>query len=146
MDIREIKPEDIKRVFEIEFSSFNAPYDPLILNYLYEVHRKTFLVAYENGVIGYIIGIIDRLEGHIISLAVDEDFRRKNMGTLLVKRLLEIFKEKGVKKVKLEVRKRNTKAQNLYKKLGFFKAKELPRYYENGEDGILMMKYLEGKV
>lgn len=146
MDIREIKPEDIKRVFEIEFSSFNVPYDPLILNYLYGAHRKTFLVAYENGVIGYIIGIIDRLEGHIISLAVDENFRRKNVGTLLVKKLLEIFKEERVNKVKLEVRKRNTKAQNLYKKLGFFEAKELPRYYENGEDGILMMKYLEGKV
>ncbi|RLF99389.1 ribosomal-protein-alanine N-acetyltransferase, partial [Thermococci archaeon] len=115
-------------------------------NYLYEVHRKTFLVAYENDVIGYIIGIIDRLEGHIISLAVDDDFRRKKVGTLLVKRLLEIFKEKDVNKVKLEVRKRNTKAQKLYKKLGFFEAKELPRYYENGEDGILMMKYLEGKV
>jgi len=146
MDIREIKPGDIKRVFEIEFSSFNSPYDPLVLNYLYEVHRKTFLVAYENYVTGYIIGIIDRLEGHIISLAVDENFRRKKVGTLLVQSLLGIFKEKNVKKVKLEVRKRNTKAQELYKKLGFFKAKELSGYYENGEDGILMIKYLEGKV
>ncbi|MCK4310898.1 MAG: ribosomal protein S18-alanine N-acetyltransferase [Methanomicrobia archaeon] len=146
MDIREANPEDIKKVFEIEFSSFNSPYDPLILNYLYETHKKTFLVAYENNVIGYIVGIIDCSEGHIISLATDKNFRRKKVGTLLVENLLKIFKENGVKKVKLEVRKHNTTAQNLYEKLGFFKAKELPRYYENGEDGILMMKHLEGKV
>jgi len=142
MEIREIKPEDLRRVFEIEFSSFNTPYDPLVLNYLYEVHRKTFLIAYEKEVIGYIIGIIDKEEGHIISLAVDKDFRGKDVGTLLVKHLLRTFEENGIRKVKLEVRKSNKIAQNLYKKLGFFEAKELPKYYENGEDGILMMRYI----
>jgi len=73
---------------------------------------------------------------------VDKDFRGKDVGTLLVKHLLRIFEENGIRKVKLEVRKSNKIAQNLYKKLGFFEAKELPKYYENGEDGILMMRYI----
>ena len=146
MDVREVKPEDIKRIFKIEFSSFNAPYDPLILNYLYETHRETFLVACKDDVIGYIVGIVDKSEGHIISLAADEDFRRKKVGTLLVERLLEIFREKGVKEIKLEVRKHNMAAQKLYKKLGFLEVRVLSQYYENGEDGILMMKRLEEKI
>ncbi|MEA1993695.1 MAG: ribosomal protein S18-alanine N-acetyltransferase [Euryarchaeota archaeon] len=140
MEIREVEKEDIKRVSEIEFSSFNAPYDPIVLNHLYSTHKKTFLVAYNTNVIGYIVGIIDRLEGHIISLAVDKDFQRKKVGTFLVKALLKIFKERDLKKASLEVRKNNKRAQKLYKKLGFSVEKEMPGYYANGDDGILMVK------
>jgi ribosomal-protein-alanine N-acetyltransferase len=146
MEIREIESEDMNRVFEIEISSFDSPYDPLVLNHLFRMYKKTFLVACEKHVIGYIIGIIDRIEAHILSLAIDEEYRGKKVGSILVQRLMELFKQNGVKKVRLEVRKSNIKAQNLYKKLGFFEAEELPQYYENGEDGILMVRVLKEKA
>ncbi len=140
MRIRKAQPADLKRISEIEASTFNSPYDPLLINYLYSSHEETFLVACEDDVIGYIIGILDGSEGHIISLAVEEEFRGRRIGTHLVKRLLEIFKREGAERAKLEVRKHNVGAQNLYKKLGFSTVKELPDYYKNSDDGILMMK------
>ena len=43
----------------------------------------------------------------------------------------------------LEVRESNLKAKALYQKLGFFEVKRRRRYYEDGEDAIVMTLDLE---
>jgi ribosomal-protein-alanine N-acetyltransferase len=122
---------------------FNIPYPVDIITFLYEKYRDTFLVVEQGGIVlGYIAGISSWREGHIVSLAVLPPWRRKGIATTLVEELCCILKEKGKKRVKLEVRISNTDAIALYKTLGFEKQKIVKNYYENEEDAVLMKKRL----
>ncbi|MFQ5891646.1 MAG: ribosomal protein S18-alanine N-acetyltransferase [Candidatus Methanofastidiosia archaeon] len=140
MQIREVQVHDLRRIYEIEFESFQHPYPPHVIDFLFESHRETFLVAFEREVLGYVIGIPREEEGHIISLAVKKSHRRRRIGSVLVSNLLELFSDK--KKATLEVRISNKAAIKLYEKLGFSSIGILKNYYENWEDAILMERFL----
>ncbi|MEM4724519.1 MAG: GNAT family N-acetyltransferase, partial [Candidatus Hadarchaeum sp.] len=90
-------------------------------------------------VAGYLIGVIRWSNiGHILAIAVDPAFQRQRLGTLLMNNIIDRFRKKGVKLVRLEVRKSNVGAQQFYKKLGFLERGEMPFYYEDGESAIAM--------
>lgn len=143
MIIREFKRPDIKRVLEIEKASFDDPYPANILVDIYNLGAG-FLVAQENNrVVGYIIFWIKfEDEGHIISIAVDKNFRRLEVGTGLVESCIESFKKFSVKHIKLEVRKGNKGARKFYRALGFEEESIVEEYYEDLEDAVLMSKNL----
>ena len=82
-------------------------------------------------------------EGHIMTINVDKDFRRLKIGSLLLKKLIELSKEHNLKLLTLEVRSSNIAAQNLYKKYGFLCVGLRKNYYKihNSnlkEDAIIM--------
>ncbi len=141
--IREFKPKDLLQVFEIERVSFKDPYSPLLLLDLYYMHKRTFLVAEKNGrIVGYIIARIVYDRGHIIAIAVHPKYRRCGIGTALMEKIFDIFKEYGIKKVWLEVRVSNSAAIKFYKKLGFYETKIIKHYYRDGEDALVLEKIL----
>jgi len=144
MIIREFKRQDIKRVLEIEKASFDDPYPPNILIDIYNLGAG-FLVAQENNrIVGYIIFWIKyEDEGHIISIAVDKNFRRLEVGTKLVEASIESFKKFSVNILKLEVRVGNTGARKFYSKIGFKEHKIVEDYYEDLEDAVIMTKSME---
>jgi ribosomal protein S18 acetylase RimI-like enzyme len=51
-----------------------------------------------------------------------------------------VLKAKGIATVVLEVRVGNTAAQMLYNRHGYTVTQRIASYYNNGEDGYLMMK------
>jgi [ribosomal protein S18]-alanine N-acetyltransferase len=139
MIIREFKRSDVKRVLEIEIASFSDPYPANILVDIYNLGAG-FLVAQENNrVVGYIIFWIKfEDEGHIISIAVDKNYRRMEVGSKLVETSLNIFKKYNVKKIKLEVRVGNKGARKFYSKMGFKEEKIVEDYYDDNEDAVIM--------
>ena len=141
MIIREFKRPDVKRVLEIEMASFDDPYPANILVDIYNLGAG-FLVAQENNrVLGYIIFWIKfEDEGHIISIAVDKNYRRLEVGSKLVETSIEFFKKFEVKIIKLEVRVGNKGARKFYSKLGFKEEKIVENYYEDLEDAVIMFK------
>jgi [ribosomal protein S18]-alanine N-acetyltransferase len=144
MIIREFKRPDVKRVLEIEIASFSDPYPANILVDIYNLGAG-FLVAQENNrVVGYIIFWIKyEDEGHIISIAVDKNHRRQDVGSKLVETSLEAFKKFDVKVIKLEVRIGNKGARKFYTKMGFKEENIVEDYYEDLEDAAIMSKILE---
>ncbi|HOP41586.1 MAG TPA: GNAT family N-acetyltransferase, partial [Geobacteraceae bacterium] len=62
----------------------------------------------------------------------------KGIGKLLVLAALEEFRKRGASFVALEVRPSNAAAIALYRHVGFVATGRRKRYYENGEDAILM--------
>ena len=141
MIIREFKRPDIKRVLEIETEAFKDPYPPSILIDIYNLGAGFLVAQHDNIVVGYIIFWIRyEDEGHIISLAVDEKYRKKNMGRELVDYAIDIFTKCDVREIKLEVRIENKGARKFYKKIGFEEKKVLKNYYEDGEDAVIMRK------
>jgi ribosomal-protein-alanine N-acetyltransferase len=144
MLIREFKRPDIKRVLDIERASFSDPYPANILIDIYNLGAG-FLVAQENNrIIGYIIFWIKyEDEGHIISIAVDKNFRRLEVGSKLVETSIESFRKFNVNRIKLEVRVGNTGARKFYSKIGFEEEKVVEEYYEDLEDAVIMSRAME---
>jgi ribosomal-protein-alanine N-acetyltransferase len=121
---------------------------------LYNRFPETFIVAEENGeVVGYIMcrielglsnfgfsGLIKK--GHIVSVAVLAQHRRKGIGEALIRRAMEGMRIYNAKQCFLEVRMTNTPAINLYKKLGFEITRTIHGYYADGEGAYVMSRKL----
>jgi len=142
VSIRRVRRTDMPCIYEIEQLSFKQPYSSAYINSLAHVALKTFLVAEKDGKIaGYVVAIVQGLGlGHIISIAVHPEYRRQGIGVALILRLIEILKEQGASVIRLEVRKSNIVAQKTYAKLGFRILHAIKKYYENGEDCVVMLK------
>ncbi|MEN6378649.1 MAG: ribosomal protein S18-alanine N-acetyltransferase [Methanofastidiosum sp.] len=141
MIVRNVGPDDIHTVIELEYQNFDYPYPPETINFLYESHRDTFLVAEKDGdVIGFVIGMVQKREGHVLVIAIRDDYKKKGIGTFLMKKLIDVYKKKGITRLKLEVRVSNVAALSMYRNLGFKITNRLKHYYENGEDGFLLRR------
>lgn len=96
-------------------------------------------------IVGFIISMIyvDRncLQGHILTIDVSLDHRRKGIGQMLILQSEKILGQKGVKTSHLEVREDNCAAINLYKKLGYEMVGKLKNYYGNAH-GLYLRKTL----
>lgn len=146
MIIRKFTPDDLKRVHEIESMSFDQSYGIDVFQGLYEM-GVGFLVAELDGyVIGYVIFWIKyENQGHIISIAVDKNYRRLGAGTKLLVKAIAILSLLKLDVVYLEVRKSNTEALEFYKQFNFKQDRIVPGYYETGEDAVLLYLRLDGR-
>lgn len=79
---------------------------------------------------------------HITTIGVAPEHRRRGLAEQLLSHLELSLKTKKIGAIVLEVRIGNTVAQNLYKRCGFSVTQRISHYYNNGEDGFLMMKSL----
>ena len=145
MIVRKFKPKDLKRVFEIENMSFDQSYGIRMFQQLYEM-GVGFLVAEEEGyVIGYVIFWVKyENQGHIISIAVDKNYRRQKAGTQLLVKAISILSLLNLDVIYLEVNENNNEAVEFYKTFNFKIDRVVPGYYDGGDGAILMYLSLKG--
>ncbi|PCN50791.1 ribosomal-protein-alanine N-acetyltransferase [Candidatus Geothermarchaeota archaeon ex4572_27] len=149
--IERARPEDIDAVMRINLQTLPENYPRYFFEYLLERFPDSFLVArVGDKVVGYImcrveesysLGIPIRKvrRGHVVSIAVLPEYRKRGIGTSLLKEAIKALKERwGCQDVYLEVRISNTPAINLYKKLGFTISYVRRGYYRDGEDAYEM--------
>jgi [ribosomal protein S18]-alanine N-acetyltransferase len=79
---------------------------------------------------------------HITTVGVLPAHRRRGLADRLLAHLEHVLRIKGISTVALEVRAGNLDAQRLYHRAGFMEVQRLPRYYNDGEDGLLMIRSL----
>ncbi len=151
--VREAREEDIPAVMWINKTTLPENYPSFYFKLHLNNFPKAFLVAEMDGqVVGYVMcrveydtlytkpGVVGR-KGHIVSLAVLPEARRRGVATELMKRAMEAMKSQyGADEYYLEVRVSNEPAIKLYKKLGFRAVRVLTRYYGDGEDAYLMAR------
>lgn len=96
---------------------------------------------FEEKMVGFIAGEINKAEqtGWITTVGVLKNYRRQGIGRAL---LHACEKEMKMGRVCLCVRKSNQSAISLYQEEGFHSIDEWRRYYEDGEDAIIMEKKL----
>lgn len=135
--------DDLDQVLAIEISSFPHPWQRQHfmdeLNSTYAFPLSAFDPS--GRLVGYICPMQLLDEGHILDVAVDPALRGCGVGRLLVERVLADCRAAEASFVSLEVRESNLSAIALYKKMGFEEVGRRKKYYENGEDA-LMMEYL----
>ena len=93
----------------------------------------------EVGLSNYGFGGLVR-KGHIVSIAVLPQARRKGMAQAIINRALQGMEYYKAKQGFLEVRVTNETAISLYKKLGFEVTRTINGYYSDGEDAYVMTK------
>jgi len=144
--IRRARPEDIAAVAAIEAVSFQDPWSAGVLAETLACFKDTFFVATCQGaVIGFVAGGLEdtgeEIYGHICNLAVAAPFRNNGVGAMLVRREEHQFAIELASGVQLEVRLSNYAARQFYKKIGYREVFHIDRYYANGEDAVVMMKW-----
>jgi len=77
-------------------------------------------------------------KGHVVSVAVLEEYRGNGYGKILVNEAFKGIKEKQCDEMYLEVRCSNTEAVKLYQDLGMDIRQRLKSYYRDGEDAYMM--------
>ncbi|MEM1526165.1 MAG: N-acetyltransferase [Ignisphaera sp.] len=152
--IRPVTKADLDNVIAINIECLpeHYPYS-FWLDHL-EKWGNVFYVAEVDGeVVGYVLSRIEESSsrchgrtskiGHIVSVAVKEEYRARGIATALLSAVLSVFQTMhNIEEVQLEVRVSNYKAIRLYEKLGFIKAERIEGYYLDGEDSYLMVKNL----
>lgn len=83
--------------------------------------------------------------GHLVTIDVHPDLRRRSIGSMLLEQITLRLKKKGLKKILLEVYTQNSSAIRFYKTRGYEVVTTLENYYGTGRDGYLMLKDLNIK-
>lgn len=149
-DIRRAGPSDLISVMEINLKTLPEHYSDYFYETLLAELPEAFLVAEIDGKhVGYImcktefgfsnfkkLGFIKK--GHVVSIAVIDEYRRKGIGNALVEESVNGVKLKKCDEFYLEVRCSNNEAVRLYEKLGFVIREQLNAYYRDGEDAYVM--------
>lgn len=152
--LRLFEPADLERVIHINKLCLPENYSPFFFMDLYKRFPKTFVVAEEDGeMVGYVmcrietpfpggglLGVAKR--GHVISIAVLPNCRRRGVGFALMKEAMKAMVEYDAKECVLEVRTSNTAGVGLYKKMGFMVKRTIRGYYADGEAASLMVRKL----
>ena len=150
--IQQFKEEDLDVVMDINLKTLPENYPDYFFKQIYYKFPKSFLVARDKRdkkIIGYCMfreekgisnfGLKWVKKGHLVSIAVLEEYRRFKLGSFLLKKGLESMKnDYGAKEAILEVRLSNFAAIEMYKKFNFKVAKTYSGYYKDGEDAYLM--------
>lgn len=148
--VREFKSDDIRQVVQINKATLPENYPDQFFLGLHYHAPKAFLIAELDGkVVGYIMCRIERgissfgrlpvKKGHIVSVAVLDEYRHHGIGTDLISKATEAMAEYGSSEFFLEVRKGNEAAVSVYETLGFSVRRVLRGYYRDGEDAYLMV-------
>lgn len=141
--IRKATRTDIFDIFQIEQASFPQPWPFQAFERF--IGKPGFLVSeHEKKIIGYIVSDAvpnhGNALGHVKDFAVHPDFRGQGVGTELLQQALAELGTRGVYSVKLEVRENNESAIRLYQQHGFTYKRTISRYYNNGEDALILVR------
>jgi len=78
-------------------------------------------------------------EVHLRNIGVHSDYRSKGIASILIRKMIEISRQKGVVWSTLEVRRSNKNAIQLYEKFGFTQNGIRPFYYRDTMEDALIM-------
>jgi len=149
-NIRRAEPSDLISIMEINLKTLPEHYSDYFYESLLAELPEAFIVAEIRGKpIGYImcktefgfsnfkkLGFVKK--GHVVSIAVLEEHRKKGIGNALVEESVNGVNLRKCDEFYLEVRCSNNEAVRLYEKLGFVIRQQLNAYYRDGEDAYLM--------
>jgi len=148
--VRRVDVSDLIPIMEINMKTLPEHYSDYFYESLLAELPEAFLAAEIGGkLVGYImckseygfsnfkkLGFVKK--GHVVSIAVLNDQRRKGIGRGLVEEAIIGVRLKKCDELYLEVRCSNTDAVRLYENMGIVIKQRLKTYYRDGEDSFLM--------
>ncbi|MFH1572929.1 MAG: N-acetyltransferase [Acidobacteriota bacterium] len=144
--IRDCSPADLARLYEIDRLCFppGIAYTREELQF-YLSHPGSIARAAQLGpeILGFVIGRIEgEMWGHVITLDVLPEARRRGIGSRLLENLHGEFRAAGTPLAVLEVDTENTAARAFYQGFGYTRVETIPGYYAGGRDAHRMVLFL----
>ena len=137
---------DVPDVARIETTAFSTPWsEETFRSLLHRTGVELWVAEWGGQLAAYAIlwEVLD--EGELANIAVRKDLRGRGIGSYLLRRILEIAEDLGVRSLYLEVRESNGLAREMYARRGFHEIGVRKGYYEEPrEDARVLKKNLEG--
>jgi ribosomal-protein-alanine N-acetyltransferase len=143
--VRSMEARDLPEVVEIERASSSTPWTGATFEGLLRRRDADLFVAEAEGrPVGFAVFWTVLDQGELGNIAVSPAWRRRGVGTRLLRSVIERARERGVRELFLEVRVTNHGAQRLYQRHGFRMVGRRPGYYtEPVEDALVMCRWLD---
>ncbi|WP_316861859.1 GNAT family N-acetyltransferase [uncultured Cohaesibacter sp.] len=146
--LRTAKIEDLDQLVVLENTCFTSDvisarsFRSFIRN---DTSRLILAVNDEDLILGYVVVLLRSGSdvARLYSLAVLPGEQGKGIGTELLAGAEAIARETGRGVLSLEVRIENARAREIYTRRGYSIDAELPGFYEDGADGIRMVRHLD---
>ncbi|MDP8254635.1 MAG: GNAT family N-acetyltransferase [Candidatus Alcyoniella australis] len=103
------------------------------------------LLLRDNRLIAFAIALRSKSTGHLVTIDIDDEFRRQGLAQQLLAMIVEHFVGLEIERIELEVNTANTAAYNFYLKNGFTISHTERNYYGPGRDAYIMLKQLVKK-
>lgn len=127
--LRTLFKSDIPQALMIEKSVHVTPWTETTFKACFDAGYVGWVIESEKKVIAFIIVSLSPEECHVLNLCVDRAYQHQGFGHHLMETALAHAKYKGIGIAYLEVRKTNTRAISLYKKMNFSQIGERKNYY-----------------
>jgi ribosomal-protein-alanine N-acetyltransferase len=148
VEIRAAVLADLPAILDIERASFSIPWTQSAIEPELRADGRHFpMVAVEDEtVVAFALAWSVADEMHLVNFAVDPPRRREGVGRRLLRELVALARERGLRMLTLEVRDGNEAARELYRREGFVEVALRPGYYpDTREDAVIMLLPLEGR-
>ena len=151
--IRPCMYNELQSVISINESTLPENYPIYFYEQIMEKYSDCFLVSElknsPKSIIGYVMWRVERgissfgiqlvKKGHLVSLAVSENYRRMGVAKKLLIESMKKVCNYNVNEFVLEVRVSNFSAVNLYQNVfNFKKIRVIEKYYRDGEDALYL--------
>jgi ribosomal-protein-alanine N-acetyltransferase len=135
----EMDKSHVPEVVQIENDSFSTPWSATIfMRALRDEKTRTIVALLDERVVGYAVFWIVGDYAELSDIAVEEMWRQRGIGEMLVTAVVEGCSVLGVRSLFLEVRESNIPARKLYEKKDFSEITRRRRYYTNPVEDALV--------
>ena len=146
MDLRPFQPVDLETLYAIDHACFppGISYSrEELAQYIAGPDSETWIAWDDGKIVGFLIAELDaETGGHIITIDVVKEWRRRGIATALMSAAEDWARGKGAPQVFLETAEDNLAAQRFYQALGYIKVDRIAGYYSNGMAAWVMVKRL----
>lgn len=149
MQIEKMSKKHIDEVYLISVEEFkeNSWSKNLFIKEIEDNKFKiSFVILINKIVAGFINLSFNDEEMTILNIATKKEFKRMGIATALIKKSVDIAKQKNLTQIFLEVEIDNMPAIKLYEKFGFEILKIRKNYYPNHKDAIEMLKKIKTNI
>lgn len=144
MRIREYRPADFERLYQIDHAAFtkDIAYSRLELQFYVRSGKcRTLVSEEESEIVGFVVACREpRKLGHIITIDVVPHRQRQQIGSALLREIEAWLWQQGVEAIYLETPVDDAGAKGFYDKHGYFVFDRFEGYYNNSLDAFVMMK------
>ncbi len=143
--LRMLAKSDIGQMLAIENAAHIAPWTEEAFKICFRTGYVSLGFEVDKKIIGFVIVSVQADECHILNIAVATLFQRQGWGRKLLEYAMLQARQKGAGIVYLEVRRSNSRAISLYRKMRFQLIGERKDYYvtvAGMEDALIFAKSL----
>ena len=140
--IRWMIRRDMAEVLQIEDRSFEFSWsEEDFIRCLRQRNCIGMIAEHSERVVGFMIYELHRNRLHVLNFAVHPDFRRRKVGTQMLRKLVSKLSPQRRSRIMLEVRETNLDAQLFFRDQGFRAVSLLRDFYEDTTEDAYLMQF-----